>query len=96
MLKKHKNVKKWRQTKQNETKQHETKQKKHETNWNKTKRNESKWNIKKLFPLNQKLFQTLFTLVMHQDPSGPGTALLKSTTPEKSGSSGSCKVAWVR
>ena len=28
MLKKHKNVKKWRQTKQNETKQHETKQNK--------------------------------------------------------------------
>ena len=26
---------------------------------------------------------------MHQDPSGPGLALEKSTTPEKSGSSGS-------
>ena len=32
---------------------------------------------------------TNFVLVMHQDPPGPGTALLKSTTPEKSGSSAS-------
>ena len=29
------------------------------------------------------------TLVMHQEPSGPGVALEKSTIPEKSGSSGS-------
>ena len=31
----------------------------------------------------------LVTLVMHQDPSGPGVALEKSTIPEKSGFSGS-------
>ena len=29
------------------------------------------------------------TFVMHQEPSGPGFALEKSTTPLKSGSSGS-------
>ena len=28
---------------------------------------------------------------MHHDPSGPGVALEKSTTPEKSGSSGSSR-----
>ena len=30
-----------------------------------------------------------YTFVMHHDPSGPGLALEKSTTPLKSGSSGS-------
>ena len=34
------------------------------------------------------------TLVMHQDPSGPGVALEKSTMPEKSGFSGSFGPGW--
>lgn len=29
--------------------------------------------------------------MIHQDPSGPGVAFEKSTIPEKSGSSGSCR-----
>ena len=36
----------------------------------------------------------LSTLVMHQDPSGPGVALEKSTMPEKSGFSGSFGPGW--
>ena len=48
-----------------------------------------------IFFVENKLISLRTTLVMHQEPSGPGVAVEKSTIPEKSGFSGSFGPGWA-